>query len=193
MKALLYDWHGLNAHLFHAINGVHYPWLDTLMLRITQLGDHDYLAIYLAVGILCGWFSTARKRTGDAQAWLTTLAIFSAGCILDGVLIGLFKTWVDFPRPLLALPRGSVHVVGQAEFHYSLPSGHAAFAMLIAASFWPQANRLLRVVLVLFALAIGISRVSLGAHFPADVVAGFMLGLLTVLLLRVAARYLSMR
>jgi membrane-associated phospholipid phosphatase len=193
MKALLYDWNGLNVRLFHVINDVHRPWLDALMLRLTQLGDHDYFAIYLAVGVLGGWFSTARKRTGDAQAWLTTLAVFSAGCMLDGVLIGLFKTWVDFPRPLLALPPGSVHVVGQAEFHHSLPSGHAAFAMLVAASFWPQANRLLRIGLVLFALAVGISRVSLGAHFPADVAAGFMLGLLTVLLLRTIAQRFSMR
>ena len=193
MKELLYDWNGLNVRLFQVINDVHRPWLDALMLHVTRLGDHDYFAIYLVVGVLVGWYIAARKRTGDAQAWLTTLAVFSAGCMLDGALIALLKTWVDFPRPLLALPPGSVHVVGQAEFHHSLPSGHAAFAMLIAASFWPQANRLVRIGLVLFALAIGISRVSLGAHFPADVVAGFMLGLLTVLLLRVVTRYLSMR
>lgn len=191
MKALLYDWDGLNVRLFHAINDVHAHWLDTLMLWGTQLGDHGYFPLYLALSVVCGWLVAARGRSGEAFPWLTALAVFSAGYALEGLLIETLKPWLNFPRPLLALPAGSVHVVGQAEFHHSLPSGHSAFAMLITASFWPQANLLARLGLVVFALWVGVSRISLGAHFPADVVAGFILSLMVVWLLRALANRLS--
>lgn len=193
MKTLLYDWGGLNVRLFHLINDVHSPWLDQLMLLGTQLGDHAHFPLYLALGVLCGWLIAARSRSDAAAAWLTALAVFSVGFALEGALLGVLKPWLNFPRPLLALPSGSVHVVGQAEFHHSLPSGHSAFAMLVTASFWPQANLLARLGLLVFALWVGLSRISLGAHFPADVLAGFILSLTAVLLLRTLANRLNKR
>jgi membrane-associated phospholipid phosphatase len=41
---------------------------------------------------------------------------------------------------------------------------------------------------VLFVLWVGASRVSLGAHFPADVVAGYLSSLVVVLLVYVAVQ-----
>jgi membrane-associated phospholipid phosphatase len=86
----------------------------------------------------------------------------------------------------LVLPPGSVHVVGIAEYHYSLPSGHSSFAMLCTASLWPILNRHARKFGMFFVFWVGISRISLGAHFPADVVAGYLSSLAIVLLVYVA-------
>ena len=188
MGALLYDWGGLNVQLFHAINAIHAPWLDALMLLGTQLGSHANFPLYLALTAACGYILAVRGRPVDAVAWLSILAVFSVGYVVEGQIIGLLKPWLDFPRPPLALPAGAVHIVGQAEFHHSLPSGHSAFAMLVAASLWPVAMRPVRVGLVVFALWVGVSRISLGAHFPADVLAGFALGLAVVWPLRATAQ-----
>jgi membrane-associated phospholipid phosphatase len=46
---------------------------------------------------------------------------------------------------------------------------------------------------VLFVLWVGISRISLGAHFPADVAAGFVSSLIVVLLACAAIRGLMRR
>jgi membrane-associated phospholipid phosphatase len=70
------------------------------------------------------------------------------------------------------------------EFHHSLPSGHASFAMLLTASLWPVLNRSWRVAGVVFVLWVGISRISLGAHFPADVIAGFLSSLAVVVVVQ---------
>jgi membrane-associated phospholipid phosphatase len=188
MGALLYDWGGWNVWLFHAINDIRAPWLDALMLLGTQLGGHANFPLYLALTAACGFIVAARGRPGDAGAWLSVLAVFSVGYVVEGQIIGLLKPWLDFPRPPLALSAGTVHIVGQAEFHHSLPSGHSAFAMLVAASLWPVAMRPVRVGLVVFALWVGVSRISLGAHFPADVLAGFALGLAVVWPLRATAQ-----
>lgn len=185
MKGVLYDWGGLNLWLFHLINDARAPAIDGIMRLGSWLGDPDRFGIFLAAAVLWLWIRTRRPgQQALASAWLTTLAVFSAGYALDGALVGMLKTWLDFPRPAAVLPPGAFHAVGEMALRRSLPSGHATFAMLLAACFWPQARPALRLVLALFVLWVGLSRVSLGAHFPADVLAGFGLSLAVVWWLR---------
>jgi membrane-associated phospholipid phosphatase len=184
VKTLLYDWGGLNAWLFYLVNGVHGPWLDRVMLLGTRLGDHGRFPLYLALICLSALYSIQRRswsqpREGPERAavWLAVLAVLSLSYLMEGWLIGWLKPWLDFRRPLAALPAGSVVLVGGAELHHSLPSGHAAFAMLIAASLWPILRRAGRIMAVVFVAWVGLSRISVGAHFPADVLAGYLLSL----------------
>jgi signal peptidase II len=62
--------------------------------------------------------------------------------------------------------------------------------MLCAASIWPVLNRPGRYLAVMMVLWIGVSRVSLGVHFPADVLAGYLSSLLIVLAARAFLRSL---
>jgi undecaprenyl-diphosphatase len=58
---------------------------------------------------------------------------------------------------------------------YSLPSGHSAAAMVMAtliAYFFPA----FAVVALLWAMAVGLSRIFLGVHFLSDVIVGMLLG-----------------
>lgn len=195
MKSVFYDWGGANVWLFHLINNVHGELLDRFMLLGTTLGGHanfvSYLAIAAFAAILC--VSVEARRNPHqlerfAVNWLAVLAVFSIAYVLDGMLLGWLKPMLDFPRPPLALPLESVRIVGAPEYHHSLPSGHASFAMLVAASLWPALNRGWRIAAALFVLWVGLSRISLGAHFPADVVAGFLSSLLVVLGVRYGIR-----
>lgn len=189
MKEFFYDWGGINVALFHAINNIHSGLLDSFMLLGTALGDHNNFSLYLSMLAVTAFVTFARMPVQDTAImqqqtlrWMAVMAVFSLGYVIDGWLIGALKPMLDFPRPPLALLEGTVHIVGRAEFHHSLPSGHASFAMLIVASMWPLFQRWWRVAGVLFVLWVGISRVSLGAHFPADVMAGFLLSLTVVML-----------
>ncbi len=65
----------------------------------------------------------------------------------------------------------------------SLPSGHATtvFSVLVAfGTLWPRA----RTVLWIYALLIAISRVMVTAHYPSDVLAGALVGVVGALLVR---------
>jgi undecaprenyl-diphosphatase len=71
----------------------------------------------------------------------------------------------------------------------SLPSGHAttAFAVLAAiGSLWPRA----RTILLIYALLIAASRVVVTAHYPTDVAAGALVGIVGVWMVR---RYFALR
>ena len=194
MKAIFYDWGGFNVWLFHAINDIRFAWLDKAMLFGTGLGEHTQFPLYLGLLTLLALFrvslpgqDTAHYRV-RANRWMTVVAVFSLAYLFYGMLLAVLKPLFDFPRPLLALPQGGVQIIGTPEYHHSLPSGHSSFAMLITASLWPVMSRSWRIAGVLFVVWVGISRISLGAHFPADVVAGFLSSLIVVLLVYGALR-----
>ena len=66
---------------------------------------------------------------------------------------------------------------------YSFPSGHSANASslygIIAAS---MKKRWMTVLAVVLPLLVGISRVTVGAHYPTDVLAGWLIGVVSMLL-----------
>lgn len=195
MKWYLYDWCGFNIWLFHLINNIHNSVIDRIMLAATAAASHEHFTLYLAVLALMGTAVVARTSAADRQKkallWISTIALFSVAYLLDGWFLGAVKPFLDFPRPPLALPIETIHIIGQAEYHHSLPSGHSSFAMLVAASIWPLlVSSWQRYTAVFFVLLAGLSRISLGAHFPSDVVAGWISSLLIVLLVRFAIRKL---
>jgi len=132
----------------------------------------------------------AAQYRQQAIRWMAVVAVFSCAYLCDGLLLAVLKPAFDFPRPPLALPPATVQIVGMPEFHHSLPSGHASFAMLVTASLWPVLNRGWRLAGVVFVSWVGISRISLGAHFPADVIAGFLSSLAVVVLVHASIHQL---
>ena len=70
-----------------------------------------------------------------------------------------------------------------------MPSGHAttAFAVLAAfGSLWPRA----RTILLTYALLIAASRIVVTAHYPTDVAAGALVGIVGAVMVR---RYFALR
>jgi signal peptidase II len=88
-------------------------------------------------------------------------------------LIAALKQSVARSRPLS--PQID-RVFVDADSVYAFPSGHAAFAGLLAASLWPVLPTRGRVVAVLFFVGVATSRVWLGLHFPTDVIIGGLIG-----------------
>src|SRR5690625_3750245 len=84
-----------------------------------------------------------------------------------------FKHACRRERPARALP-GVVASV-QPMDRFSLPSGHTAAAFLVTLVVIGHAGWL-GLILLPWAMAVGVSRVVLGVHYPGDVVAGAALG-----------------
>lgn len=114
----------------------------------------------------------ALRRRWECQAAVGALVILS--------LSPLLKLLIDRPRPPADLV-GLAHLPGGLGF----PSGHAfqslvVFGILIylASVFISRVwlRRFVQASLALLVLAIGVSRVYLGAHWPSDVLGGYLLG-----------------
>lgn len=66
----------------------------------------------------------------------------------------------------------------------AMPSLHAGAAVLVALFLWPSVSRTVRVALAAYALAMAVTLVYTGEHYVVDVLAGWVLAALAVLLAR---------
>lgn len=166
----LYLWGGLNREIFLWINQSGGPWKDQIALAGTWVGDHRWYPIAIALA-----FSLALLR----PQWLAPhrVLVLSWAYLLNWAAIAVLKPLLNFPRPLAALGPHWVHVLGRPEFQHSFPSGHAAWVFLLLGSLSPGAIWPLRLLLLLLALWVAWARVAVGAHFPADVLGGALIGL----------------
>lgn len=140
------------------------PRFDYVAVLITHFGDFD---VQLAVAaLLCVLLLVARKW----QALLFAAGAMLSTALANGALKGLFE-------------RARPEVLLEPLHTYSFPSGHssAAFAFfltlaILAGRGLPARLRLTWILLACMpALAIAMSRVYLGVHWPSDIIAGALL------------------
>ncbi len=132
-----------------------------MFIAITQLGS---VPVLLAIGAGLYWLHD--RRIGA----ITLAAIIGAGALTTGL-----KAYFGLPRPPPA-----VHVI--TADGYGFPSGHAVAATITWLTLAVHASastrqRRITVALVIIGL-VGLSRVILGVHYPIDVVAGSLAGLI---------------
>lgn len=186
-KQLFYDWSGLNVAWFETINHATPDWLAPFAHVGSTLGSYWSGPFLLIALLLWSWrLNAAAEPQTAAMEARTRAQRFALGLALAWLGVAVLKLIVDFPRPLVALP-DTVQIIGEPQLQYSFPSGHAAYSMLIAVTLWPLAARHFRALLVAWLVWVGWSRIAVGAHFPADVFAGFLIGWLSAITARFAS------
>ena len=141
-------------------------WLDPLMVVYTALGNGGLAFIVLAILLLL--FRKTRRAGASAAIAL------AAGAVCTNLI---FKPLVSRPRPWIAM-EGWETLVTSSDMH-SFPSGHttAAFAFAVAlCAVLPQ--KWAKAAALIAAALMGFSRLYVGAHFPTDVLAGAVVGVL---------------
>jgi len=164
------DWLiSLDERLFLAIHGVGSPEFDAFFSAATYLGHGVVLAL-LVLGPMALW-DRPRLR---AHAVAMVLSVALGALAVEGL-----KSAVDRERPAAHFAGRGVEVRMPAEKLYdrSFPSGHAqaaAGAATYVALLYPG----LAPWAVFGAVLVGWSRIYLGVHFPLDVLAGALVGVL---------------
>ncbi|MBN1559754.1 phosphatase PAP2 family protein [candidate division KSB1 bacterium] len=154
----------LNEALFYDINSTSL-YLGSLWVHLTILGDGLIAALFMIP------FLRKQPRTVWAMVW---------AALVFNVILHILKASLDVPRPPFVLPTETFHLIGPEYHHRSFPSGHTATAAAVAGviafglkSGWRQLG------LLVAASLIGLSRIGVGVHWPADVLAGLALGWLS--------------
>ena len=147
------------------------PSLDALMLAVTKLADPEVAIplVVLTVGLLV-W----RRCFQEAQ-------IFFIACLGGAILNVGLKLVFSRPRPEL-WPRLI------AETSFSFPSGHALGSVVLygmigylLAQAYPHLSRVICGLTLSLIAAISLSRLYLGVHWPTDIIAGWSIGFLWVM------------
>lgn len=126
-----------------------------------------------------GWFDFALASPLLLLAPRNLVASVCAGAIA-GLSGRVLKLSFELPRPASVLDPASFHILGNPLTSLSMPSGHTltAFA-LVTAFYFTTATEKRKPLLGMFLISMtaGISRIAVGAHWPADVMAGAAVGI----------------
>ena len=142
-------------------------WVTPFWLSISWLGDTAPRLVAAGLGIaVLLWL----------RRWQS--ALFVTGVLLSGISLStLIKAWVARPRPQLVVHLDQVSSM-------SFPSGHALnstlFYLTLAVVLAPllkqrSAQWGLYGFALISSLAIGLSRIALGVHWPSDVLASWIM------------------
>lgn len=154
-----------------------------IMLFITFLGKHQFL---IPANLILIFYFLLVKR----QTWFSIRVITIA--ISSLVLMLLLKQLFQRKRPLSPLLKAAKGL--------SFPSGHAIMAVTFYGLLiyilqhsitidW--LNWLLTILVVVLIFLIGFSRIYLRVHYPSDVAAGFIIGLLWLLISLAVLKWLE--
>ncbi len=160
--------YGIDVALFRFFNGtIANPVFDLLMPFVTDLNKQPVVLI-LVVGMLV-WLGVKGGSRGRAALLLLVLTIIVSDQLNSFVIKQLFGRI----RPCHVLT--DVHLLVSCGSGLSFPSSHAVnnfAAAVILSSFY----RKWLWVFMSFAALVAFSRVSVGVHYPSDILAGAVLG-----------------
>lgn len=156
----------------YVLESIRFPLMDKIMLLFTELGSMSFFLILAIVSFWC-----IDKRKG-----YYFVIVGLGGTVLNQFL----KLWFRIPRPwVLDEDFTIVEAAREGASGYSFPSGHSQSAVSTYAGIaLLTKRRWLRYTAIIVAVLVPFTRMYLGVHTPADVLAGSAIALLLVFLLK---------
>ncbi|GAB6169379.1 phosphatase PAP2 family protein [Clostridium carnis] len=154
------------------------PLMDKVMKILSTLGNIGF--IWIVIGIILLLNKKYRK------IGIILLLSLLLGSILGE---GIIKKLVQRPRPFLNLE--NITLIINAPSTYSFPSGHTAssFAAAVVLGKYFEKEKY---IFYLLACGIAFSRMYLFVHYPSDVVAGIILGVISAkIIITLVEHYIS--
>ena len=151
--------------ILDSLQTIHTPVLDRIMIGFSRLEDYGLIWIILDVILLL----IPRTRTAGKVLLL--------GILLEAVGVNLIlKPLVARTRPYEVNP--AAELITREMWDYSFPSGHTAIAFTAVTVLYLTKMKPLWQIALPVACLIAFSRMYLYVHFPTDVAAGVILGIL---------------
>lgn len=139
--------------------------LNPLFIFITHLGDHGLIWIVFGLLLICF------KRTRMTGVLLLISLLITH--LLNTIVL---KNLIMRPRPYLTNSE-VIRLIGP-QSESSFPSGHSASSFASATIPFKREKGILKYLPILLAFLIAFSRIYVGVHYPLDVIAGTLIGIL---------------
>lgn len=153
---------GSNVFLFLEINSLSEVLPGIVWENLTLLGDALVVSLIMLPFI--------RKRPD--LVWTGLIA-----ALIATLMVHTLKPLLDIQRPAAVLDNDTIQLIGPVYHYKSFPSGHAATVFALSAILsWYIKQRWIKTGIVILASLIGLSRIAVGVHWPADILAGAAIG-----------------
>lgn len=164
----------LDKKLFIFLNGFHSPVLDPVMLFITK--TEFWIPLYAFLIFLM--FKNFKR-----EAWFLLIGAAITILLADQITSSLMKPYFERLRPSQdPSMQNFIHLVHDYRGGlYGFASSHAANTFGVALLVWLSFRTVYNWVFLMFlwAAAITYTRIYLGVHYPGDIIAGALVGLVS--------------
>jgi len=134
----------------------------------------SFIATYLILVMVAGAIFLFRKRL--SYFWIMGLASYGLAKFVEMIVKSLYF----IPRPYMEMGKDALVVIAPKDS--SFPSGHATSAFLLATLVFTY-NKKWGMIFYLGAILVSIGRVLALVHYPVDVMAGAILGILSTIII----------
>lgn len=156
-------------HLINSFAGHHFI-IDKIMAFFAQYA----LELYFVLFILA-WFTLPKPESQKRHALVVT-GISGVLALCFNALIGHF---FFRPRPFVSLPKGTFTQLIPHSVDTSFPSDHSSGSFGFAAGSWRNSTFWVRRSFTILAIIVAFARVYTGVHWPTDVLAGIVIGIIS--------------
>jgi len=158
----------LDTQIFYLFNNLagQSPLFDSIIVFCGSYLAYILVAAFLVLLVASQW---SKREKLEVLAVAVVSTILARGIITEGI-----RYFYHRPRPFSALP---VHQL-LTDSAWSFPSGHATFFFALSTSVYLY-NRRWGVWFLLTSVLIVLGRVAAGVHYPSDVLAGAIIGVLS--------------
>jgi len=186
--SLLYDWAGHNLKIFDFFNNIteNISVLRILKFITDYIGYYKMFPIHFVLLIFVMYvISHVKHRDIKTEViYIRSIITLLFSIILAGTIGEIAKETLRVVRPYcsetIAINEKVASIMHYAsamdKCYKSFPSGHSLYVVTLILSIWPTLNTTFRYVGASTILLVLLSRVVLGAHFPADVLYGALIG-----------------
>lgn len=177
----------LDTDVFLWLNGHYAPWLDPIMIWVTE--RNSWFPFYV---LLIGWLIYRYRK----QAIGFLLTIIAAVAIGDQAASSVLKPLTHRLRPCHTIGiQKLIHSVMECGGLYGFVSSHAATTFALATTLWLLLGKQHPWLKwgFLWAAIVSYSRIYVAAHYPLDVLAGVGVGVLSAMLAVAIFRWWRLR
>jgi len=145
-------------------NSFRNPILNPVMIFITHLGDKGLFWIALTL-LMLGFRKT--RKVGVASMISMVIGLIVVNIVL--------KNWVARVRPYELIE--GLNLMIEKQHAFSFPSGHATNSLACAWVMFRMMDKKFGIPALVMALLISFSRLYVAVHYPTDVFAGIVVGI----------------
>lgn len=166
--------------MFRYIQSVDWKVLEFLNHELSGLGGFlnkfftEYLIYFVPIFLIGLWFFSSKAKTVALRAFFSAILAWPILAYISGRLI-------NRPRPFML---GDIQELIFHRPDYSFPSDHAAALFAITFSFFFSGYKKIGYFMLIISLIICTFRVSNGLHFPSDIIAGAVYGLVAAWIIK---------
>ena len=168
----------MELDFLRALQGLRSEPLDKIILFLTSLGDGGFLWILTSVLLMVVPVVGCESKENREKRGKTGLSMLISLVITAIIVNIILKNSVQRLRPF-QVDSSIVPLITPGE--YSFPSGHTASSFAASTCIFLRYKKI-GIVAMLLAAIIAFTRLYLFVHFPTDVLAGMLVGILCAIL-----------